>query len=218
MTDQEAVVFQHAEQLAMLIGKILTDVSHVQLVSRAPALAGGWEGWLQVELACALLAEGRHVAREQHVYRMNKTLKTDLKLLVPELSDENNTYHMSVELKVESVNQAATFPGIIFDSDIHKVAYLFEHDIIGACGIMVLLDKGNIKLFDDHLLGAKTGGQRRLFRLPADVNTATDWVIYWWGLEVNPNSGKAIVTWNSAEVFFHWLSNDHAGNIFEAKS
>lgn len=45
-------------------------------------------------------------------------------------------------------------------------------------------------------------------RLPENATLDRGHVVYWWDLEVNPNIGKAIVSWDSAEVVFKWLSAD----------
>ena len=75
-------------------------------INRAFRMKGGWEGWLQVELA--LWLEGKpetaSVVREQHVYSSSSQA---VDLLV---TSKSGTRHM-IELKCESVNQDCNLEG-----------------------------------------------------------------------------------------------------------
>ncbi|KAE9984965.1 hypothetical protein BLS_000544 [Venturia inaequalis] len=196
------------QDIAIRVVDILRHDTKRNVVARASQLIGGWEGWLQVELACALGDWTQQVVREQKVYRNvdgnGRELKTDLKILLP----DNDGQFLSVELKVQSAGQNGTFAKTIFDAYMTKVGRFFKGDISGACGIMVIDNYPTIALFDNDLLEVGPDHLRRMGRLPENGTLDTGHVVYWWDLEVNPNSGKAIVSWDSAEVFFKWLSAD----------
>ena len=52
-----------------LVHNILIDDAKKNVVTHANNLEGSWELWMQVELACALIASDNGALREQYVYR-----------------------------------------------------------------------------------------------------------------------------------------------------
>ena len=91
---------------------------------------GGWEGWLQVELAMFLTAKGYDVVREDKIYNANK--RADL-VLNGNCAD---TYHpiIAVEIKCQSIYiDNANFCNLISE-DINKLNSLPD----GFRGVMLV--------------------------------------------------------------------------------
>lgn len=106
--------------------QILVSIARI-LVSKAAAIAearthkGGWEGWLQVELAMGLKPQlGTHytIKREQPIF-LDHSQRVDI-LATPTPAD--SSHYLGVELKVESAYQTGS-KGVLparYSEDIRK--------------------------------------------------------------------------------------------------
>ncbi|KAJ4375397.1 hypothetical protein N0V83_002484 [Neocucurbitaria cava] len=188
--------------LVNIVGQILANPAKVNVTNYASELKGGWEIWIQVEMACALADNNVVAYREEHVYRNNTNLKTDVKVLVPGTNE-----CISVELKVQSKGQT-DFIKVIFNTDTPKLLHGFNGDIVKACGMIVLTILTTIAEFNKLLMD----GPNRFQRFPTQVGTTlvandvnTTNAVYWWALDVDTTSGKPIVKSDSPEVFVEWV-------------
>jgi hypothetical protein len=125
-------------------------------VNTLSQLQGGWEGWLQVEIAVAYMQAGFNATREAHPYP-NNALRADLELT------SNNT-DIVVEVKCRSVGQANFHNNVLADYD--KLVTLPQQRI----GVLVaVVDQTTVQALRASRIADK---------LPSPVEVQNGWFLY----------------------------------------
>jgi hypothetical protein len=182
-------------KVLQMIEKIATWASHETRIPAIYTQQGGWEGWLQVELAFLIPSKmGGSASREQHIYDPAVLGDQRVDLLWKPLMPGRPDWQFGIELKCQSLGQDTTGPhletkpgafGNAYLADLKKVAMSALDTNYNKNTVVVVLGFGMGDAYSDGTSTAKAhfkGREPHVHDMPLRVcwaDTASGYTLFW---------------------------------------